>query len=770
MKKKFIKKVAAATLSAAVVLSMLPLSGLMDVSAKAPFVRLNTTFKTLTVGQAYKLKLKNNTLGWKVTKVVSKDSAVCTAENKKSYVKLTAKDEGRATVQATLKTAKRKGAGAVKKLSCRVNVKPVEVPDTPAPDIPDTPIIEKERTVSTQAELDAALANANIIKLTLSTLDSETFKIPAGEYTNVDFIVNAPNADVENNATFKSVTIQAIKENTWTEKGKGNSIKVTAQKARVVVDTLAVVKEILHTNTEAGTSLQLDVKGTLDNVLLQSSVEADISVSDTATVSGMICTAANSDIKLDAKGTVGNIALQANVNLAIIGTPKEAITVTVAETANGSKVTSKVPVEVTAKADVTILLQEGAKGSKVEVTVKTVTINIENKTGDTVPLTKPDGATDRVANNTTRNIKPYTGSTSSGYSSGFSGGFSGGYTSGNSGSSSPSKPSAPSTDTTPSDDWKLDASQAAGKANGTITVYTQGDVPGEMTAGGTLIEEVNGERISYGTVKEGTLTITISGLKSSEGTMIKWGTQILENGSFTVDFLKTGDGFPGMHFIAQPFTVVSKDGTVEGETKWLYFKNELNKNKWVSEDGVLTGDDWTITQITEEEFNAAHPTVTQNPDLKLDASEAAGSVDGSIIVYTQGNTPDEMIAGGTLIEEVDGKRISYGVVTEGALTVTISGLKSPEGTVIKWGSQVLENGSFTVDFLKTGDKFPGMHFIAQSFTVVSEDGTVEGETKWLYFKNELNKDKWVSEDGVLTGNDWTITQITEEEFNSYKNG
>ena len=215
MKYKLMKKAAAAMLSAAMAVSVLPYAGRMDVSAKASFVKLHTAFKTLTVGQTYKLKLKNNALGWKVTKAASKDSNVCKAVNKKTYVKLAAKSEGRTTIRVTLKTAKRKGANATKRLTCRVNVKPLDTMEEPdAPVAPQEPETRTDVTVGTQAELNEALANQGYTKITLQTKESGLFTIPAGEHASVDFTVNAPNADVENHAVFRSVTVQDIKENT----------------------------------------------------------------------------------------------------------------------------------------------------------------------------------------------------------------------------------------------------------------------------------------------------------------------------------------------------------------------------------------------------------------------------------------------------------------------------------------------------------------------------------------------------------------------------
>ena len=69
MKKSFMTRVLAVSLSAAMAFSMSSASNLMTASA-ASTVNLKTTFKTLKVNQTYKMTLKRNTLNWKITKVI----------------------------------------------------------------------------------------------------------------------------------------------------------------------------------------------------------------------------------------------------------------------------------------------------------------------------------------------------------------------------------------------------------------------------------------------------------------------------------------------------------------------------------------------------------------------------------------------------------------------------------------------------------------------------------------------------------------------------
>ncbi|MDE7311112.1 MAG: hypothetical protein K2N87_05740 [Eubacterium sp.] len=123
MKKSFMTRVLAVSLSAAMAFSMSSASNLMTASA-ASTVNLHTTFKTLKVNQTYKMVLKNNTLNWKITKVTTTNKAICTVYGKTaSSVMLKGKGVGRAKITVKVKTTKRKYPKNIKNMKCTVNVK-----------------------------------------------------------------------------------------------------------------------------------------------------------------------------------------------------------------------------------------------------------------------------------------------------------------------------------------------------------------------------------------------------------------------------------------------------------------------------------------------------------------------------------------------------------------------------------------------------------------------------------------------------------------------
>lgn len=146
MKKCFLKKVLASILSSAMIASAVPQTNLATISAAKKNVGLNTTFKTLKVGKSYKLKLKNNSINWKIQKVSTTNKRICTVYKKKSTsVLLKGKNEGRATIKIKVKTSKRRTFNK-KTLKCRVKVVPRKF--TPAPEPQPDPVPEPITTYS----------------------------------------------------------------------------------------------------------------------------------------------------------------------------------------------------------------------------------------------------------------------------------------------------------------------------------------------------------------------------------------------------------------------------------------------------------------------------------------------------------------------------------------------------------------------------------------------------------------------------------------------
>lgn len=352
MKKNLIKKVFAVSLSIAMACSLLPAANPVTASAAAPYVSLKTTFKTLKVGQKYKMTLKNNakTVNWKIKKVETTDKTIATVYGKTtSSVMLKGKAEGRATVRVKLATSKRKKHNT-KTLRCRVKVV-TTTPTTPTP-------VQTDATVTTQQELTDALAKSGITKITIKPAGAVDFTIPSGTYSNVDLIVDAPQSEIVNSATFKSITVENIKSSTWTEKGTGNAFTWKAPNGRFVVGKGATVKNI--TVPTANAKVAIDVQ----------------------------------------EGTIAAITVTAKIDLTITGKLAEgapAINISFSASATDATLSTAIKAAVSTAAKITATFLAGAEDSTIKIEVTGISVAVTNSTTKKITVTRNNGTTLDVA-------------------------------------------------------------------------------------------------------------------------------------------------------------------------------------------------------------------------------------------------------------------------------------------------------------------------------------------------------------------------------------
>ena len=372
------------------------------ISAKKMTLQVGSK-KTLTVKKAG----KNATLKWSSSK-----KSVATV-SKKGVVK--AVKAGTANVKCKVVTKGKKHYT----LTCKVTVKNAAV----------------SKTVSTQKALAAALKDKNVKNLTIKTDKEVAFNIPSGNYGKVKLTVDAPNADVFNAGTFKSINIKAIKPNTWKEKAKGNTITVTADDARIVVEAGASLSKV--TVSQEGGKIKIEATGTIDAIQIDAAV----------------------DVSLAVDGTVGEVAVSAPAKVAVEGKTTTAIPVKVEETAKGADVTSSTPVEVKAATEISLNLSKGAEGSKVETTGENAQVAVKNDTTDVIKVTTPAG-TQEVAKDTTSkvdNTGKVTDTTTNTSGDNNGGSTGGGSTSGGGSSSGGSVTPAPTPDPDPAQTFELNA-------------------------------------------------------------------------------------------------------------------------------------------------------------------------------------------------------------------------------------------------------------------------------------------------------------------------
>ncbi len=362
-------------------------------------VKLNVKSKTLKVGQkGYKLKLVNNQQGWKIKKVTTTNAAVCKPYGKKkTYVLLKGKGKGSAAIQVKVtRTVVKNGKKTTKskQLSCRVLVKAAAAKDTEQ-------TLKEDVTVSGQQQLEAALKNPATKTLRFQTEDEGAFTIPKADYPGIDLIVDAPNADMENNGTFKSISVQAIKDSTWLENAAGNFLNILAKTARIVVSQGASVSGIAFAQT--GAKVALEVNGTVNEASFRSpDTDAKVSVSQGGSLGNVSVEEAAQRTKLDmdVSGSVGDVKLaapQSDMNMAVAdgGVVSNVSLDAAAESAKAdidvkgtvSDVSLDAP-----KADVKMAVDENGKVNDVTVS-KEMNIALSGSTKTVIPLKVSASAT-----------------------------------------------------------------------------------------------------------------------------------------------------------------------------------------------------------------------------------------------------------------------------------------------------------------------------------------------------------------------------------------
>ena len=324
---KQMKKLLAFVLAFAMIITIYQPSAAYAATKK---IRLNAKTMTLQVGQKKTLKVKN--AGKKAKLKWSSNKKSIATVSQKGVVKAVKVGNAVVTCKVTTKN------GKTTKLTCKVAVKKTAKVTS--------------LTVGSQSELEKALKNKNVRKITVATQGAVTFTVPQGNYSKVDLVINAPNADVVNNGKFKSIDIQAIKPNTYRENAKGNSIKITAVDARIIVEAGASLAKV--SVTQEGGKIKIEASGTIDAVEISAPVIVDLAVD----------------------GKIGEVNVKAAAVLSV---------------------------DVKAAADISLTLSKGAEGSKVAATGEKTEVAVKNDTATAVKVETPSG-TQEVATGTSSKV------------------------------------------------------------------------------------------------------------------------------------------------------------------------------------------------------------------------------------------------------------------------------------------------------------------------------------------------------------------------------
>lgn len=344
--KKGSRNIVALMLAVVMVLSAVPVFGL-TADAKTGAPTLSKSKVTLYVGAAQKLTVKQKPAGASVT-WKSADKKVATV-SKKGVVKGIGR--GRTRVTAKVKTPAKTYT-----LKATVTVKKTSV------------------TVASQAALNKALKTSAVKKVTLKTSAKKTFTVPTGNYKAKTLVVDAANADIVNNGNFKAIIIRAIAADTWTENATGNVLTIDAAAGHIVIPADASFSEIIV--TKANSNFVLDIAGNVGKVTLN----------------------AATNVTLNVAGTVDAVAVndRATVTIAADAESVPNIPIEVGDAADGTSITSDVPVSVSTKSDTEVNLSKGAEGSTVSAENAVKSVEVTNNTDAAVSVATGGQATQDV--------------------------------------------------------------------------------------------------------------------------------------------------------------------------------------------------------------------------------------------------------------------------------------------------------------------------------------------------------------------------------------
>lgn len=132
-------------------------------------------------------------------------------------------------------------------------------------------------TVSTQKELNAALKNSKINKITIKTGKTLTLKIAKGTYSNKTLIVKAAKAALTNNGAFKSISIADAKS--FTEKASGNKLTVSDSKLKLTISKDSSKDKLVFNKENANITLVLN--GTPSSI--KNSKDASLNITNNTT-------------------------------------------------------------------------------------------------------------------------------------------------------------------------------------------------------------------------------------------------------------------------------------------------------------------------------------------------------------------------------------------------------------------------------------------------------------------------------------------------------
>ena len=225
---------------------------------------------------------------------------------------------------------------------------------------------KKTVTVSTQKKLNAALKDKNVKTIEIKTKALKTFTIKEGDYAKIKFVVNAPNAKINNYGKLKSMVVKNVVK--YMEYANGNNIRVEDNKLTLGIKKGASVKH-LNMKAESGTS-KVVVRGEV----------AKLSVS-----------AEEQKLTISNHGAIDKINVHNSADIAMAGKSTETTKINTGAGAENVKLETSLPVDVSAKNSVDLILKEGAEKSSVTLLKDGINLSVSNNTTSSIFMIDKDG-------------------------------------------------------------------------------------------------------------------------------------------------------------------------------------------------------------------------------------------------------------------------------------------------------------------------------------------------------------------------------------------
>lgn len=235
----------------------------------------------------------------------------------------------------------------------------------------------KAVVVTNQKQLEKAL-KSGAQNITIKTNKSIKIIIPAlKKLGKVSISINAKNATITNKANLKSIDIKDAK--VFVESGKNNNIKVMDSKLLLTVATASKGADVQVAKKDA--KINVVAKGNIASIIVVKKAFVDLNVKGTITTAKVDEKAADTKLNINTSGKVENVQIEAKTDIAVSGSTKNPVKVTV--NAKDTTIKAETTVYTILNADTKLDLSKGAEGSSVTIG-KNVKTEVVNNTAETV--------------------------------------------------------------------------------------------------------------------------------------------------------------------------------------------------------------------------------------------------------------------------------------------------------------------------------------------------------------------------------------------------